>query len=317
MQHRPLGRSGIDIPPIMFGGNVFGWTADVAMSFRLLDELVDLGLTAIDTADAYSRWVPGHAGGESEAIIGVWMKERGNRNKLTIATKVGLDLGPGKSGLSKARITAAVEASLIRLQTDVIDLYQAHTDDAATPLAETLAAFADLIKAGKVRAIGASNYTAARLEQALQVSRTNGLPRYESLQPHYNLVERAGFEAELAPLCRREEIGVISYFSLASGFLTGKYAGKAQAAGRARARGVDKYFNPQGERVLAVLREQAARLSATPAQLALAWLIARPGITAPIASATSPAQLQDLAATARLELDAEAIAALDTASEAT
>jgi aryl-alcohol dehydrogenase-like predicted oxidoreductase len=314
MQHRPLGRSGLSLPPIMFGGNVFGWTADMATSFRLLDALVDTGLTAIDTADAYSRWVPGHAGGESEAIIGCWMKERKNRSKITIATKVGLDLGPGKSGLSKARIKYAAEASLIRLQTDVIDLYQAHRDDEATPLEETLAAFAELIEEGKVRAIGASNYTAARLAQALDVSRTHGLPRFESLQPHYNLVERAGFEAELAPLCRREEIGVISYFSLASGFLTGKYASTAEVVGRERARGVEKYFTPQGERIVAVLRDQAVRLTATPAQLALAWLIARPGITAPIASATSESQLHDLAGAATLALDAEAIAALDTAS---
>jgi aryl-alcohol dehydrogenase-like predicted oxidoreductase len=317
MQHRPLGRSGLSLPPIMFGGNVFGWTADMATSFRLLDALVDTGLTAIDTADAYSRWVDGHAGGESEAIIGCWMKERKNRSKITIATKVGLDLGPGKSGLSKARIKYAVEASLIRLQTDVIDLYQAHRDDEGTPLEETLAAFAELMKEGKVRAIGASNYTAARLAQALEVSRTQGLPRFESLQPHYNLVERADFEAELGPLCLREEIGVISYFSLASGFLTGKYASKADTIGKARGGNAGQYFTPRGVRVLAALREHATRLDATQAQLALAWLIARPGITAPIASATSEAQLHDLAAAATLQLDAAAMSALDAASAPT
>jgi aryl-alcohol dehydrogenase-like predicted oxidoreductase len=317
MQHRPLGRSGILVPPIMFGANVFGWTADVATSFRLLDALVDTGLTAIDTADAYSRWVPGHTGGESEAIIGCWMKERKNRSKITIATKVGVDLGPGKAGLSKARIKYAVEASLIRLQTDVIDLYQAHRDDEATPLEETLEAFGALIKEGKVRAIGASNYTAKRLAAALEVSRVHGLPRFETMQPLYNLVDRAAFEAELGSLCRREEIGIISYYALAAGFLTGKYRTKADTEGKARGGTVGRYFTPQGERIVAVLREQAARLNATPAQVAIAWLIARPGMTAPIASATSESQLHELAAAATLALDAAAIDALDAVSAPT
>src|ERR1700722_6588179 len=209
MPMKELGRSGLKLPSIMFGGNVFGWTADTAASFRLLDALMEAGLNAIDTADAYSRWVPGHQGGESEAIMGVWMKERGNRDKVIVATKVGMDLAPGKSGLSKARIKYAVEASLIRLQTDYIDLYQAHQDDEATPLEETLSAFAELIKEGKVRAIGASNYTARRLKEALEMSTRLGLPRYESLQPHYNLVERAIFEDELGPLCLEEDVGVI------------------------------------------------------------------------------------------------------------
>lgn len=314
MRLKELGKSGLMLPPVMFGGNVFGWTADTAASFRLLDALVDTGLNAIDTADAYSRWVPGHKGGESEAIIGVWMKERRCRDKVLIATKVGLDLGGGKSGLSKARITYAVEASLIRLQTDVIDLYQAHADDAATPLEETLEAFAGLIKAGKIRAIGASNYTAPRLRAALDVSAANGLPRYESLQPHYNLAERAIFEAELGPLCAEAGIGVINYYALASGFLTGKYRSEADFFEKPRAAGAKKYFNPAGLKILAALDAQAARLQATPAQLSLAWLIARPEITAPIASATSLAQVEDLVKAAALTLDAEAIAALDQAS---
>jgi aryl-alcohol dehydrogenase-like predicted oxidoreductase len=314
MLKKELGKSGIMLPPVMFGGNVFGWTADVAMSFKLLDALTEAGLNAIDTADAYSRWVPGHAGGESEAIIGTWLKERRNRDKVIIATKVGMDLGPGKSGLSKARIKYAVEASLIRLQTDYIDLYQAHKDDEATPLEETLAAFAELIKEGKVRAIGASNYTARRLKDALATSARLGLPRFESLQPHYNLAERAIFEDELGPLCLAEGVGVINYYALASGFLTGKYRSEADFADKARGAATKKYLNPKGLGILAALDAQAARLKASPAQLALAWLIARPGITAPIASATSLAQLDELAKAATLKLDAQAIAALDKAS---
>ncbi|OYV36176.1 MAG: alcohol dehydrogenase [Rhodospirillales bacterium 20-64-7] len=314
MERRPLGRSGLAIPPVMFGGNVFGWTVDTAGSFQLLDALLDAGLNAIDTADAYSRWVPGHAGGESEAIIGVWMKERRNRDKMFIATKVGIDLGPGKSGLSKARIKYAVEASLIRLQTDYIDLYQAHRDDAETPLEETLGAFAELIREGKVRAIGASNYTPERLREALDVSAKHHLPRYESLQPHYNLAERAIFEDALGPLCKAEEIGVISYFSLASGFLTGKYRSPADAEGKARSGGVQNYLNERGFAIVDTLRDQAKRLSATPAQVALAWLIARPEITAPIASATNAQQLEDLVKAATLKLDEEAITALDAVS---
>jgi aryl-alcohol dehydrogenase-like predicted oxidoreductase len=276
--------------------------------------LIETGLNAIDTADAYSRWVPGHQGGESEAIMGVWMKERKNRDKVIIATKVGMDLAPGKSGLSKARIKYAVEASLIRLQTDYIDLYQAHKDDEATPLEETLEAFATLIKEGKVRAIGASNYTAGRLKQALDVSKKLGLPRYESLQPHYNLVERPIFEDDLGPLCRAEGLGVISYFSLASGFLSGKYRTEADFDGKARGSAVKAYLNPKGLKILGALDEQSKRLNATQAQLALAWLIARPEVTAPIASATSLTQLAELAKAATLQLDAQAISALDQAS---
>jgi aryl-alcohol dehydrogenase-like predicted oxidoreductase len=275
---------------------------------------MEAGLNAIDTADVYSRWVPGHAGGESEAIIGTWLKERRNRDKVIIATKVGMDLGPGKSGLSKARIKYAVEASLIRLQTDYIDLYQAHQDDEATPLEETLSAFAELIKEGKVRAIGASNYTAPRLKEALETSARLGLPRYESLQPHYNLVERAIFEDELGPLCLEEGVGVINYFALAAGFLTGKYRGEADFANKARGGAVKKYLNPKGMRILAALDEESARLQASPAQLALAWLIARPEVTSPIASATNLAQLDELVKASVLKLDAQAITALDKAS---
>jgi aryl-alcohol dehydrogenase-like predicted oxidoreductase len=314
MLKKELGKSGIMLPPVMFGGNVFGWTADVAMSFKLLDALMEAGLNAIDTADVYSRWLPGHTGGESEAIIGTWLKERRNRDTVIIATKVGMDLGPGKSGLSKAWIKYAVEASLIRLQTDYIDLYQAHKDDEATSLEETLSAFADLIKEGKVRAIGASNYTTHRLKEALETSAKLGLPRYESLQPHYNLVERATFEDELGPLCLEENIGVINYYALAAGFLTGKYRSEADFANKARGGAVKKYLNPKGLGVLAALDEQAARLQASPAQLALAWLIARPEVTAPIASATNLAQLDELVKASVLKLDAQAIAALDKAS---
>ncbi len=312
---KQLGNSGIVLPPIMFGGNVFGWTADAKTSFDLLDALLDAGLNAIDTADAYSRWVPGHTGGESEAIIGDWLKARNNRDKVIIATKVGMDLGPGKTGLSPRRIREAVEASLIRLQTDYIDLYQAHRDDADTPLQETLTAFADLIKQGKVRAIGASNYSAARLQESLDVAAAHDLPRYESLQPHYNLAERPLFETELEPLCLREHLGVISYYSLAAGFLTGKYKSHDDLRDSQRARNVEKYLDARGTRIIEALNAQAQRLHATPTQLALAWLIARPSVTAPIASATSLAQLQDLTKAAHLTLDQEAVEALDRASK--
>jgi aryl-alcohol dehydrogenase-like predicted oxidoreductase len=315
LRHKPLGKSGIALPPIMFGGNVFGWTADAATSIKLLDSLLDAGLNAIDTADAYSRWVPGHTGGESEAIIGVWLKQHGGRDKVILATKVGMDLGPGKNGLSRARIVAAVEESLVRLQTDYIDLYQAHRDDAETPLEETLDAFASLIKQGKVRAIGASNYSAPRLREALDISAKHGLPRYESLQPNYSLVERAIFEDALEPLCAAENVGVINYYSLAAGFLTGKYRSEADVAGKTRGGSVKKYINPRGLGILKALDEQAARLGATPTQLALAWLIARPSITAPIASATILKQLDELVKAADLHLDTEAVEALDNASK--
>ena len=311
---RPLGRTGLQVAPLAFGGNVFGWTADEATSFGLLDAFVESGFNLVDTADVYSVWAPGHAGGESETVIGRWMKARGTRHRIVLATKVGMKLGEGRTGLSPRWIRQAVEDSLRRLQIDHIDLYQAHQDDPDTPLEDTLGTFADLIRAGKVRAIGASNYTAARLAEALRTSERLALPRYETLQPHYNLVERARYEAELEPLCRAEGLGVINYFGLARGFLTGKYRSEADLAQSVRGAGVKAYLNEAGLRVLTALDSVAARLGATPAQVALAWQIARPGITAPIASATSLAQWQELARAATLALDAEAMAELDAAS---
>ncbi len=313
MNKRELGRSGLRVAPLALGGNVFGWTIDEAASFAILDAFVDAGFDLIDTADVYSAWVPGNKGGESETIIGRWLKRGGKRAKVTIATKVGMEVG-GAKGLAAARIRGAVEASLRRLQTDSIDLYQAHLDDAQTPLAETLGAFADLIKEGKVRAIGASNYSAPRLAEALAVGAASGLPRYECLQPHYNLCERAGYEAALEPLCRNERIGVIPYYSLASGFLTGKYRSSADLGKSARGARAGKYLNARGLRVLAALDEAAAALGQTPARVALAWLSAKPTVTAPIASATSLEQLADLVAAARLSLPPEIVAALDSAS---
>ena len=314
MPHRPLGRSGLQVSPICFGGNVFGWTADEATSFRLLDAWVDAGMNFIDTADVYSRWVPGHVGGESETLIGKWLQRSGKRDRIVLATKVGKDMGDGKVGLSPTYIRSAVEASLQRLQTDVIDLYQSHDDDASVPLADTLGAYADLIKAGKVRAIGASNYTAPRLAEALAVSRSLGLPRYETLQPLYNLVERPAYEDALEAVCVEHGLGVINFFALASGFLSGKYRSEADLGKSARGQGVKKYLTPHGLQVLDALEAVAQRLHATPAQVALAWQIARPSITAPIASATSVAQLEGLVAAARLQLDPEAIKMIDLAS---
>jgi aryl-alcohol dehydrogenase-like predicted oxidoreductase len=314
MQQRQLGLSDILVPPLVLGGNVFGWTADAATSFRLLDAAVDAGLTAIDTADVYSVWGPGHKGGESETIIGDWLASRGGRDRLVIMTKVGMAM-PDGSGLSAAWIRSSVDRSLKRLQTDVIDLYQSHKDDEQTPLEETLGAYADLIKAGKVRAIGASQCTAARLAEALAMSDSHGLPRYVSLQPHYNLVERPLFEDDLEAVCVSEKLGVISYYSLAAGFLTGKYRSKADL-GKSAQRGprAEKYLSGRGPRVLAALDAVAAETRATPAQLALAWLMARPSITAPIASASRPEQLEDLVTACSLHLSQAQIAELDAAS---
>ena len=315
MRIRALGRSGLSVPPVVFGGNVFGWTADRAMSFRLLDACLERGLVAIDTADVYSTWVAGHAGGESEAVIGDWLKARpGARDKVLVLTKCGMEIpGQGK-GLSPAWIATACEASLKRLGIERIDLYQAHKDDEAVPLADTLGAFQRLIEAGKVRAIGSSNYTAARLKAALDLSARHGLPRFESHQPVYNLMDR-GIEADLLPLCRAEEVGVITYSALASGFLTGKYRTEADLAKSVRgARSVAKHMGPRGERVLAALDAVAARVQASPAAVALAWQIARPGITAPIASATSPGQLAELAQAAAITLGQAEMAELDAAS---
>ena len=314
MQRRKLGRSGLEVSSLAFGGNVFGWTADEATSMRLLDRFVDEGFNFIDTADMYSRWVPGHNGGESETIIGKWLKKSGKRDKVVIATKVGMEMGPDRKGLSPAYIRLAVEDSLKRLQTDHIDLYQSHTDDTATPLADTLGAYDGLIKAGKVRFIGASNYSAQRFEEALAVSKKNNLPRYESMQPNYNLYDRADFEEKMQKVCMRNDIGVISYFSLASGFLTGKYRSEADLGKSARGQGIKKYLNDKGYRVLAALDRVAKETASTPARVALAWLLAQPGITAPIASATSLPQLEDLVAATRLQLDSTELVRLDAAS---
>jgi len=314
MEKRRLGRSDLMVSPLCLGGNVFGWTADEATSFKVLDAYVDAGLNFIDTADVYSTWVPGHKGGESETIIGKWMKARGNRDKLVIATKVGSEMGPDQKGLSKAYIRSAVEASLRRLQTDTIDLYQSHRDDPDTPQQETLAAYQDLIRDGKVRAIGASNFTAARLKEALDISAQHGLPRYESLQPKYNLSDRSEYEVELEPLCRREEIGVIPYYGLASGFLTGKYRSEADFGKSVRGGRMAAYLDDRGRRILAALDEVSVRRNATPAQIALAWLMARPGITAPIASATSVEQIRDLVQATKVHLTEDDIRELDQAS---
>jgi aryl-alcohol dehydrogenase-like predicted oxidoreductase len=317
MEQRRLGSSELLIPPLVFGGNVFGWSADEGTSFRLLDMLVEAGLTAIDTADVYSRWVPGHQGGESETIIGRWLSKRGKRDDLTIMTKVGMEMPGRGKGLSSAWIKRSIEDSLKRLQTDYVDLYQAHQDDPTTPLPETLSAFADLIQSGKVRAIGASNYSAPRLEEALAASRANSLPPYVSLQPHYNLVERPLYEDALEATCQRHQLGVIPYYSLASGFLTGKYRstadlGKSSARGRSAA----KYLEGKGPKVLAALDDVAGATAATPAQVALAWMMARPSITAPIASASKPEQLGDLVKAAGLKLSSTQIASLNAASGA-
>jgi len=314
LDRRKLGDSGFEVAPLAFGGNVFGWTADEAMSFRLLDQFVDAGFNLVDTADSYSRWVAGHQGGESETLIGRWIARRGRHDDLVIATKVGSDMGQGHKVLRRDYILQAAEASLRRLQVDCIDLYQSHWDDEKTPFEETLAAYDQLLRQGKVKAIGASNLTAARLSQALEVSKARALPRYTTLQPHYNLYERASFEGELQALCVRENIGVITYFSLAAGFLTGKYRSEADFGKSARGPGMKKFLNPRGMKILDALDTVAAPRHATPAQVALAWLMARPGVTAPIASATHPDQLRDILGAASLKLDPEAIELLDAAS---
>ena len=314
MQRRPLGRTGFTVAPFAFGGNVFGWTADEAMSFRLLDAFVDAGFNLIDTADSYSRWAPGHQGGESEAIIGRWIAKRGRHDDVVIATKVGSDMGLGKKCLRRDYIIEAVEKSLQRLQVDAIDLYQSHWDDPDTPLEETLGAYAQLIRQGKVKAIGASNLGAERLAEALATSKRLGLPRYETLQPQYNLYDRDTFEGPLAKLCTAERIGVINYYSLAAGFLTGKYRSEQDYGKSTRGGGMKKYLNPRGLRILRAQDDVGKRLAATPAQVALAWLIAQPGVTAPIASATTLEQLKELIAGTRLVLDADALQTLNGAS---
>jgi len=318
MALRKLGGTGLEIAPLVLGGNVFGWTADEATSFRILDGFVDAGLNAIDTADVYSRWAPGHEGGESETVIGNWLRANpGKRDKVLIFTKVGMDLGEDRKGLSARWITQAVEDSLRRLRTDRIDLYQSHRFDPDTPHEETLGIYAKLIEAGKIRAIGASNFDATQLGDALGVARAKGLPRYETLQPLYNLYDRDSFDGALRDLCIAEGIGVIPYYGLAAGFLTGKYRSEADLANSQRGRSVGKYLNPRGMRIVDALKEVAARNNAQPGEVALAWLIARKGVTAPIASATSLAQLEGLVKATRLTLPAEDIAALDQASAET
>ncbi len=315
MQLRRLGRTDLSIAPLVFGGNVFGWTADEATSFALLDRFVDAGFNAIDTADSYSTWVPGNKGGESETIIGKWLKASGKRDKVVIATKVGSEMGPGKKGLSAAYIEEAVEDSLRRLQVDVIDLYQSHWPDPATPYEETLGAYQRLLEKGKVRFVGTSNLDAAQLGESLAVAEAKGLPRYETLQPEYNLYDRAGFESGLRDLVLREEIGVITYFSLAKGFLSGKYRSEADLAQSPRGGGVKRYLEPRGFRILDALDEVAARHGAKPAEVALAWIVAQPGVTAPIASATSIPQLDSLIKGATLALSADDVALLTKAGD--
>jgi aryl-alcohol dehydrogenase-like predicted oxidoreductase len=314
MQLRQLGNSALKVAPLAFGGNVFGWSADEKRSFELLDAFVAGGGNLIDTADVYSAWVPGNRGGDSETIIGKWLKQSGKRAQVLIATKVAK--WAEQPGLSAVNIQQAVEGSLKRLQTDCIDLYQAHEDDASVPLSETLGAFSRLIEQGKVRVIGASNYGANRLAEALKVSTEHNLPRYETLQPEYNLMDRVGYETDMEPLIRRENLGVISYFSLASGFLSGKYRSDEDLAkSRARGGAVKKYLNPRGQQVLSALDAVATAHKATPVQVSLAWLMARPGLTAPIASATSTQQLDELLIAMTLQLTDDEIAQLDLASD--
>ncbi|MBT2187778.1 aldo/keto reductase [Sphingobium nicotianae] len=314
MTRRKLGSSNLMIAPLMFGGNVFNWTVDEATSHTLLDAFVDGGFNAIDTADAYSIWVPGNKGGDSEEVIGSWLARRGGRERVVIATKTGVPLAPGDGGLAPDRIERAVDASLKRLKTDYIDLFQSHVDDANVPLAETLGAYDKLIKAGKIRAIGASNFTPERLAEALDIAERETLPRFASLQPLYNLYDRAPFESGLEQLCLDRDVGVISYYSLASGFLTGKYRSEADLEGRARGAGIRKYLTGRGTAILAALDDVAAAHGVGLAQIALAWLMQRPAVTAPIASATSLTQLQEIMGASRITLSQAQIAQLDAAS---
>jgi aryl-alcohol dehydrogenase-like predicted oxidoreductase len=313
MERRRLGQSDLHIAPLMLGGNVFGWNVDEKTSFAILDAFADAGFNAIDTSDSYSRWVPGHPGGESETIIGNWLKKSGKRGKVLIATKVGEDMGEGRS-LKKDYILRECEASLRRLQTDCIDLYQTHFDDEVTPPEETMQAYAQLIAAGKVRAIGASNMSPTRLLASLTASKQLGLPRYESLQPLYNLSDRNEFETEFEPICRQENIGVINYYALAAGFLTGKYRSAEEGAKHpGRGERLKRYLDARGLRILKVLDDVAARHDAAPAQVSLAWLITKPSITAPIVSATSLKQLAEIMKVPEIKLTGEDIAALDAA----
>lgn len=316
IEKRKLGNSSLEVAPLIFGGNVFGWTVKEAKTAsQLLDHFVDAGFNMVDSADVYSNWIPGNHGGESETIIGKWLKESGKRDQVLIATKSGLDMGKGGKGLSKKHILKSAEDALSRLQTDYIDLYQSHTEDKETPLEETLEAYAELMKAGKVRVIGASNFQPTTLQSALKISQQKKLPRYESLQPEYNLYVRNKFEGELEIVCRENHVSVIPYFSLASGFLTGKYRSEKDLENRSRGSRVQKYLNARGLRILAALDEVSKHNNATPAQVSLAWLLAKPTIAAPIASATSVKQLDELLGGAQLKLNADAIQKLDKASD--
>ena len=314
MQKRKLGTSGLEVSPLCFGTNVFGWTVDEATAFSLLDALVAAGFNFIDTADIYPRWVPGNKGGESETIIGKWLSRSGNRSKVILATKVGMEMAPDKKGLAKKYILRAAEESLQRLQTDYIDLYQAHQDDPNTPLDETLEAFNQLVQQGKVRVLGASNFNTERLEQSLQTSKSHDYAAYQCLQPLYNLYDRADYETLLEPYCVKHQLGVIPYFSLASGFLTGKYRSDNDLSKSSRGEGVKKYLNDRGMRILRALDQVANEYKCTQSQVALAWLIARPSITAPIASATNLSQLNELIAATKIKLEADAIHTLDITS---
>ena len=315
MKKRQLGRSKLHIAPLVFGGNIFGWTVDESASHRLLDAFIDSGFNAIDTSNVYSTWVPGHRGGESEAIIGSWLKQRKGRQKIIIATKVGKKMGDGSKGLTKANIVKSAEDSLRRLRTDYIDLYQSHDDDETVEQSESLEAYLTLIGQGKVRVIGASNFTATRLSGTLDLSVRESLPRYESMQPCYNLYDRWEYEGDLQDVCVKRRVGVICYFSLASGFLTGKYRSKHDLQGKARGEDVERYLDSRGQHILRVLDQVAERHAATPAQIALTWLLTRPGTTAPIASATNLDQLAQLSGAARLSLDENSLRQLTEASD--
>jgi len=314
MQKRSLGRTGLTVAPLILGGNVFGWTADERTSFQVLDAFAEAGFNAIDTADVYSRWHTGNQGGESETIIGKWMKARKNRDRLVIITKVGSEMGPGRKGLKAAYIEDAVDQSLRRLQVDTIDVYLSHWPDPGTPYDETLGAYQRLLAKGKIRSVGASNLEAAQLKASLDIAHKHKLPRYDVLQPEYNLYDRSSFEGPLQALCIAEDIGVITYFALAKGFLSGKYRSEADLKQSARGEGVAKYLNPRGHRILKALDEVAKRRDTEPAEVALAWLMAQPGITAPIASATSVAQMRSLAKAAHLSLGRDDLALLADAS---
>ena len=314
MEKRLLGDTGIQIAPLVFGGNVFGWTADEATSFRLLDAFTDAGVNGIDTSDNYTAWIPGNIGGDSERVIGKWLKQTGKRNKVIIATKVGGKFSEEKKGLKKTYILQSIEDSLTRLQTDHIDLYQTHYDDLETSIEETLEAYAEIVKSGKVRAIGTSNMTAERINESINISKQKGFPAYQSLQPEYNLLEREKYETQYAPLAKAHNMGVIPFFALASGFLTGKYRSEKDLEGSSRTKYVARYLNERGFKILNALDEVAAQYNSKPGTVAIAWVMAQPGITAPIASASSMAQFDDLVAAASLKLDAKALELLNAVS---